>query len=73
MAGTLETIHPRSIKALAGDLGYLIRSRLWAQILTGMALGIVFGLFFRLQRDASRATVLSCWRAGYRFRASFFS
>lgn len=64
MAGTLETIHPRSIKALASELAYLIRSRLWAQILTGMALGIVFGLFFapsagRISRDS--AELLASW------------
>jgi len=64
MVGTLETIHPRSIKALAGDLGYLIRSRLWAQILSGMALGIVFGLFFspsagRISRE--NAELLASW------------
>ncbi|QIG79570.1 dicarboxylate/amino acid:cation symporter [Stakelama tenebrarum] len=44
MAHSLESIHPRSIKMLTHELRFLIRSRLWAQILLGMALGVVAGL-----------------------------
>lgn len=37
-------IHPLSPRRLAAHLDYLIRNRLWAQILTAMALGISVGL-----------------------------
>ncbi len=37
-------IHPRSPKQLANRLDYLVRTRLWAQILVAMVLGIAVGL-----------------------------
>jgi Na+/H+-dicarboxylate symporter len=44
MPHPLESIHPRSVKVFADDFMRLIKSRLWAQILLGMVLGVVVGL-----------------------------
>ncbi len=41
---TDNTVHPRSPKSLAKRLDYLIRTRLWAQILVAMVLGVSVGL-----------------------------
>lgn len=43
MVHPVERIHPRNLKLLAKDLSRLIETRLWAQILLGMALGIFVG------------------------------
>lgn len=43
MVHPVERIHPRNLKLLAEDLSRLIETRLWAQILLGMALGILVG------------------------------
>ena len=44
MATPLEHIHPRNLKHLADRLQGLVRTRLWAQVLVGMALGIAVGI-----------------------------
>jgi len=44
MNHTLERIHPRNLKYAAVYLQRLVTSRLWAQILTGMVLGIAVGV-----------------------------
>ncbi len=41
---TNHPIRPRSPKRLAGRLDFLVRNRLWAQILVAMVLGIAIGL-----------------------------
>lgn len=44
MATAQHTVHPRSPRHLAGRLDYLIRTRLWVQIIIAMILGISIGL-----------------------------
>lgn len=40
----LELLHPRSLKFIGDELQLLVRTKLWAQILVGMALGIGLGV-----------------------------
>ena len=40
----LELIQPDNLKRLTGNLQVLIKSRLWLQILIGLALGAVVGV-----------------------------
>lgn len=40
----LEILHPRSLKSVSDELQSLIRTKLWAQILAGLALGIGLGV-----------------------------
>lgn len=44
MATTLERIHPRNLKFAVVHLQGLMRTRLWAQILLGMVMGIGLGV-----------------------------
>ena len=44
MATPFAHIHPRNLKHLADRLQGLVRTRLWAQVLVGMALGIAVGI-----------------------------
>lgn len=44
MVDALERIHPRNLKVLADELTHLVESRLWAQVILGMVLGIGVGI-----------------------------
>lgn len=62
----ISRIHPRNLKHLAGHLQGLLRTRLWAQILVALVLGVGVGLLFSpgtdwLERET--AVVLGEWLA----------
>lgn len=66
MSHPLELIHPRNIKHLTHYLRLLIRERLWAKILVGMAAGLVVGMLFGPQFELlprETATTLGNWLA----------
>tara|TARA_R110002096_G_scaffold3025_5_gene15478 strand:+ start:1931 stop:3274 length:1344 start_codon:yes stop_codon:yes gene_type:complete len=64
---TAPPIQPRSPKRLAGRLEYLVRNRLWAQILIAMVLGIGIGLSLSPSGGAivstDTAQVIASWVA----------
>lgn len=61
------TVAPRSPKALAKRLDYLIRTRLWAQIIAAMILGIAIGLLLSPSGgaivSAPTAELIASWLA----------
>ncbi len=64
---TEHIVHPRSPQRLAKRLDYLIRTRLWAQILVAMVLGVSVGLLLSPSGgaivSAPAANVIAGWLA----------
>ena len=66
MPNTLEYLHPRSVKVLAEDFRRLIESKLWAQIILGMVLGVAVGLLLSPSTgwvSATNAKLIADWIA----------
>lgn len=63
----LRELHPRSLKRLSATLAVLVRTRLWAQILVGMVLGITVGAILSpragLIADQATADIIGNWLA----------
>jgi Na+/H+-dicarboxylate symporter len=62
----LETLHPRSLKYLTGNLQSLVRGRLWLQVLIGMVAGITTGILLGPSTgwvDAATAATIGDWLA----------
>lgn len=60
-------LRPRPLKRASRSLGVLVRTRLWAQILVGMALGVIVGGFVSpragIISDQEHAEVIGSWLA----------
>ncbi|TVQ60744.1 MAG: dicarboxylate/amino acid:cation symporter [Phycisphaerales bacterium] len=63
----LKDLHPRPLKRLHVTLAVLVRTRLWAQILLGMALGILAGTILSPRAgfiaDQATADAIGSWLA----------
>jgi Na+/H+-dicarboxylate symporter len=60
-------LHPRPLKRTSRSLAVLVRTRLWAQILVGMALGVLVGALVSPRAgfvpDQEQAEVIGSWLA----------
>lgn len=63
----LRELHPRSLKRLSATLAVLVRTRLWAQIIVGMVLGITVGAVLSPRAgfvpDQATADIIGNWLA----------
>ncbi len=63
----LRELHPRSLKRLSATLAVLVRTRLWAQIIVGMLLGITVGAVLSPRAgfvaDQATADIIGNWLA----------
>tara|TARA_R110002110_G_scaffold404606_1_gene623096 strand:- start:109795 stop:111216 length:1422 start_codon:yes stop_codon:yes gene_type:complete len=66
MSGTIEILHPRSMKHLSSVLTDLIRNKLWLKVLIGMISGLIVGVILGPSvgwLDSHAANTLGNWLA----------